>query len=59
MHHEETKANWMRVRVMGFGKTLRIDLEEVLVKAELMYQTRQRIYFHQNCSSLSCKRRIL
>jgi len=33
----------MRVKVTGLGKALRIDFEEVLVKAELRYQIRQRI----------------
>lgn len=28
----------MKVSVMGFGSAVRIDLEEVLVKAELIYQ---------------------
>lgn len=40
-HHPETKANCIIVRVIGFGKALSMDLEEVLVKAELKYQTRQ------------------
>ncbi len=48
MHHEDTKANWIRVRVMGLGKTLSMDLEEVLVRAELIYQTRQRICLDQS-----------
>ena len=41
-HHPETKANCMIVRVIGLGKALRIDFDEVLVKAELKYQTRHR-----------------
>lgn len=41
-HHPETKANCIMVRVIGLGKALRMDLEEVLVRAELKYQTRQR-----------------
>ena len=32
------------VRVMGWGKALRIDFEDVLVNAELMYQTKQSAY---------------
>jgi hypothetical protein len=40
-HHSETDANWMIVRVAGFGKAFKIDLEEVLVKAEVRYQTIQ------------------
>lgn len=41
-HHIDTKANWTIVRVIGFGSVVRIDLEEVLVRAEVIYQTRQR-----------------
>lgn len=40
-HHPETKANCIIVRVIGLGKALSMDLEEVLVKAELRYQIRQ------------------
>ena len=43
-HQVDTKANWTSVRVIGLGKAFRIDFEEVLVRAELMYQTRQRTY---------------
>lgn len=43
-HHPETKANCMMVKVIGLGKVLRIDFDEVLVKAELKYQTRHRIW---------------
>lgn len=43
-HQPETKANCMIVSVIGLGKALSIDFEEVLVKAELRYQTRQRIW---------------
>ena len=42
-HHPETKANCIIVRVIGLGKTLRMDFEEVLVRAELKYQIRQSI----------------
>ena len=41
-HQPETKANCIIVSVIGLGKALRMDLEDVLVKAELKYQTRQR-----------------
>ena len=44
IHHAETKANCMMVRVIGLGKELRIDLEEVLVRAELKYQIRHRTW---------------
>ena len=40
-HHNETDANWIIVKVAGFGKALRIDFDEVLVKADVMYQTMQ------------------
>lgn len=43
-HQPETKANCMIVSVIGLGKALSIDFEEVLVKAELKYQMRQRIW---------------
>jgi hypothetical protein len=39
-----TKANWMRVSVAGFGKALRIDLEDVLVRALEKYQMMQSVY---------------
>jgi hypothetical protein len=42
--NEATKANWMRVRVAGLGKVLRIDFEDVLVKALDMNQAKQSIY---------------
>ncbi len=35
----------MMVRVIGLGKALRIDFDEVLVKAELMYQTRHSTWY--------------
>ncbi len=34
----------MNVNVIGFGSAVRMDLEEVLVRAELMYQMMHRIY---------------
>lgn len=43
-HHIDTKANWMIVRVIGFGRVFRMDLEEVLVRAEVIYQMTQRPY---------------
>lgn len=42
--NDETKPNWISVRVAGLGKELRIDFEEVLVKALEKYQTRQSAY---------------
>lgn len=44
MHHVETKANCISVRVIGFGKAFRIDFDEVFVRAEDMYQMRHSIY---------------
>lgn len=41
-HHPETNANCIIVRVIGLGNALSIDFEEVLVKAEVRYQIRQR-----------------
>ena len=41
IHQPETKANCMMVSVIGFGLAFRIDLEDVLVSAELMYHIRQ------------------
>jgi hypothetical protein len=38
-HQKETEANWRIVRVAGLGKAFKIDLEEVLVSADVMYQT--------------------
>jgi hypothetical protein len=43
-HHIETNANCIRVRVIGFGSAVRIDFEEVLVTAEVIYQIRQKPY---------------
>lgn len=37
-HQEETNANWINVRVTGLGKAFMIDLDEVLVRAEVRYQ---------------------
>lgn len=39
-----TKPNWISVRVAGFGKAIRIDFEEVFVRALEKYQMMQRIY---------------
>ena len=48
MQSVETKANCTRVRVAGMLKALRIDFEEVLVKADDMYHAMQSI-----CTSIS------
>lgn len=40
-HQAETKPNWTIVKVIGFGSVVRISLDEVLVSAEVMYQTMQ------------------
>ena len=42
--YEATKPNWIRVRVAGLGKELRMDFEEVLVRALEKYQIKHRIY---------------
>lgn len=39
-----TKANCIRVRVAGFGKALRMDFEEVFVRALEVYHIIQRVY---------------
>jgi hypothetical protein len=41
--NDATNANCIRVRVAGLGKALRIDFEDVLVKAEEKYHTIHRI----------------
>jgi len=43
MQKEETKANWIRVRVAGLGSALRIDFDDVFVKALDRYQIIHRI----------------
>lgn len=48
-HHDETKANCMRVRVTGFGKALRIALEEVFDIADVVYQIAHNIW-HRSVS---------
>jgi hypothetical protein len=40
-HHIETEANCMMVRVTGCGSAVRMDFEDVLVKAEVMYHAMQ------------------
>jgi len=37
IQYEETNANWTSVKVAGLSKAVRIDLDEVLVKAEDQY----------------------
>ncbi len=39
-----TKANCIKVRVAGFGKAFRMDLEEVFVRALEVYHIIQRVY---------------
>lgn len=41
-HQNDTKANCMMVRVTGLGSVVNMDLEEVLVTADVMYQIIQR-----------------
>lgn len=43
-HHRETNTNCIRVRVTGFGRALRIDFDDVLVTAEVIYQIRHKPY---------------
>lgn len=42
MHHRETKANCTIVRVTGCGNAMRIDFEDVFVRAEVRYQMTHR-----------------
>jgi hypothetical protein len=52
-HHNDTKANWTIVRVMGLGSAFKMDFEDVFVNAEVVYQIRQSI-----CGRVSyCNRR--
>lgn len=37
----DTNANCTAVSVIGFGSAFKIDFEDVFVKAEVVYQTRQ------------------
>ena len=46
IHRDETKANWTSVRVAGISKALRIDLDDVLVRAEDVYHSK-----HSICSA--------
>jgi hypothetical protein len=40
-HQPDTKANCTVVRVMGFGRAVKMALEDMLVKIEVMYHTAQ------------------
>lgn len=40
IHSDDTNANWTRVRVAGLLKAVRMDLEEVFVRAEDAYHMR-------------------
>jgi hypothetical protein len=46
-HHDDTKANCIKVSVKGFGSAVRMALEEVFVKMEAMYHMPQSIYTRQ------------
>ncbi len=39
MHQKQTKRNWTMDRVIGLEKAFRIDLDEVFVRADVIYQT--------------------
>jgi len=41
-HHEHTNMNWIRVKVTGLGKAVRMALEEVLDMIEVVYQMAHR-----------------
>lgn len=36
-HHEETNANWTSDRVTGFGRVIRIALDDVFDMIEVVY----------------------
>jgi hypothetical protein len=55
MQKEATNANWIRVRVAGFGKALRMAFEEVLVRALDIYQMMQSIYILNQHLYLYCE----
>ena len=40
-HQIETEANCANVNVTGFGKAVKMDFEEVFVRAEVMYHAMQ------------------
>lgn len=44
MQYEETKANWTNVNVAGLSKAVRIDLDEVFVRADDQYHITQSAY---------------
>lgn len=46
-HQPDTKANCTVVRVIGRGSAVKMALEDMLVKMEVMYQTPHRIWLHQ------------
>jgi hypothetical protein len=52
---EATNANWIRVRVAGLGKALRMAFEDVLVRALDMYQIMQSIYILNQHLNLFCE----
>lgn len=43
-HRADTKANWTRVNVAGISNALRMDLDEVLVRADDVYHNKHKIY---------------
>lgn len=47
-HQNETRANCTIVKVTGRGKAVRMTLEEVLVRSDVVYQTQHRsCEYHQ------------
>lgn len=42
MQSEDTKANWINVKVAGMSKALRMDFDDVLVRADEVYHMTQR-----------------
>lgn len=52
-HHIETKPNWTIVRVIGLWRVTKIDLDDVLVSAEVIYQMRKRL-----CAQVTISNRL-
>jgi len=53
-HHIDTEANWIMVNVAGLSKALRMDFDEVLVRAEVMYHPMQSALRNQRHQSTAC-----
>ena len=58
-HHEHTNMNWIRVKVTGLGKAVRMAFDEVLDMIEVVYQMAQRNFCQRVSTEMvlysSCK----